>query len=320
MKISLITTVLNEEKNVLFFLSSVFHQSKRPDEVIIVDGGSVDNTTKEIRKWIFNIKSENFRKAFKLIIKKGNRSTGRNEAIKRAKGDIIVCSDVGCILDKSWIKNITKPFKDQKTDVVAGFYKGLPRNTFEKSLIPYVLVMPDKVSPDNFLPSGRSMAFRKLIWKKTGGFPEVYSSNEDYVFAKKLKRNNARIIFRKNAIVYWLPRRNIFEAFLMFFKFAIGDAESGILRPKVLLLFARYIFGAWILVYSWYFSLYFMLQLIFYILVIYVLWSIWKNYRYVKQKGAFLFLPLIQFTADIAIILGTTIGFFKGVWDTRSKQ
>ncbi|MEK7060905.1 MAG: glycosyltransferase [Patescibacteria group bacterium] len=319
MKVSFITTVLNEEQNIQILLSSLFSQTKRPDEVIIIDGGSKDKTVKVIRKFILNIRSEDFRKRFKVIIKKGNRSIGRNEAIRRAKGDIIAVSDSGCILDKNWTKNIIKPFINPKIDVVAGYYKGFPRSIFEKCLIPYVLVMPDKVNPHNFLPSSRSMALRKNIWEKAGGFPNMYSKNEDYVFAKKLKKINANVYFKRSSIVYWLPRRNIFEAFSMFFSFAIGDAQAGILRPKVLFLLARYILGLWVLIYSLYFSIFFMLQLIFYILVAYVLWSIWKNYKYVKEKLAILILPLIQFTADIAIICGTIFGFFKSLWDTRGK-
>lgn len=319
MKISLVTTVLNEEKSVIYFLSSVLHQSKRPDEIIIVDGGSKDNTVKVMKKWISEVRSEKFKKSFKVILKKGNRSIGRNEGIGRARGEVILSSDFGCILDKNWVKNIAKPFKDSKTDLVAGYYKGLPKNVFEQCLIPYVLVMPDNVNPNTFLPSARSMAFKKSVWKNVGKFPEQLSSNEDYVFARKLRKDNQKIVFRKNAIVYWFPRKNIFEAFLIFFGFAMGDVEAGILRPKVALLLARYIFGLWILIYSLYISLYFMLQLILYILIAYILWSILKNYRYVKNKAAFIFLPLIQITADIAVISGTAFGFIKGIWDTRDK-
>lgn len=320
MKVSFITTVLNEEQNIQILLSSLFHQAKRPDEVIIVDGGSNDKTIKIIKEFILDIRSEEFRKRFKILIKKGNRSICRNEAIKRAKGDIIVVSDSGCILDKNWIKNIIKPFINPKIDVVAGYYRGMARSIFEKCLIPYVLIMPDKIDPHNFLPSSRSMAFKKRIWEKAGGFPNEHSRNEDYVFARKLKKIHAILYFKRSAIVYWLPRRNIFEAFSMFFFFAMGDAQAGILRPKVLFLLARYILGLWILVYSLYFSIFFMLQLIFYILVVYVLWSIWKNYKYVKEQLAIFILPLIQFTADIAIILGTAFGFFKSIWDTRGKR
>ena len=329
MRIAFITTVLNEEKNILLLLKSVASQSRRPDEIIIVDGGSKDNTVQIIENWISKIRSENLKDRIKVLVKKGNRSLGRNEAISRAFNlpvikitncEIIACSDSGCILDKNWIRNITKPFKRKDVDVVAGYYKGLAKSVFEKSLLPYVLVMPDKVKADKFLPAARSMAFRKNIWEKAGSFPQALSSNEDFVFARKLKRIGAKVVFKKNAFVYFMPRENISEAFLMFFKFAKGDAEASILRPKVIFILIRYIILFWLLIYVYFFKLFFILETIFYILVVYILWSIWKNYRYVKDREAFLFLPLIQITSDVAVITGTSWGFLKGLWDTQKKR
>ena len=41
---TLITTVLNEEETIGDFLKSLSSQTKLPDEIIIVDGGSTDKT------------------------------------------------------------------------------------------------------------------------------------------------------------------------------------------------------------------------------------------------------------------------------------
>lgn len=320
MKVTFITTVLNEEKNIISLLDSLLFQAKRADEIIIVDGGSKDNTVSKIEDWVSKLRSKEFAKRIKMISKKGNRSVGRNEAIRRAESDIIVSSDAGCILDRNWIKNIASSFKNPRIDVVSGYYKGLGKSVFEKSLIPYVLVMPDKIKADNFLPSARSMAFRKSVWEKVGGFPLEYYNNEDYVFSRKLRKYGARIVFKKNAFVYYIPRENLLEAFIMFFRFAKGDGESGVLRPKVTLILVRYFILAWLLIYASYFRLTFILETIFYILLLYILWSIWKNYRYVKDREAVLFLPLIQFTSDVAVIIGTLLGFIKGIWDTQGKR
>src|SRR4051794_37350657 len=134
-KVSFITTVFNEATTIQQFLNSLFTQTKMPDEIIIVDGGSTDQTVAKIKD--LRLKIKDFKGKFIISIKKGNRSVGRNEAIKHATGDIIVCSDSGNILDEGWIKNITKPFKDKKVDVVSGYYKGRARNAFQKSVIPF---------------------------------------------------------------------------------------------------------------------------------------------------------------------------------------
>lgn len=318
MKVTFIATVYNEESTIKPLLKSLFSQSKFPDEIIFVDGESTDNTIQEISNFQFPPHRQGFagqaisnqKIQIKLLFKKGNRSVGRNEAIKNAGNEIIACSDAGCILDKNWIANITKPFRDSKVDVVAGYYRGEAETVFQKCLIPYVLVMPDKIDDKDFLPAGRSMAFKKSIWKKTGGFPEKYSNNEDYVFAKRLKKIGAKIEFAKDAIVHWVPRDNIKDAFVMFYRFAKGDAESHIFRPKVSFIFLRYIIFISILSLFLIFKSGLMLNIFYLILVTYILWSIFKNYKYVKDVRAVLFLPILQILSDIAVIFGTIRGLF----------
>ena len=49
MKVTLIATVLNAGDHVGGFLASVAAQTRRPDEVVIVDGGSTDGTLEALR-------------------------------------------------------------------------------------------------------------------------------------------------------------------------------------------------------------------------------------------------------------------------------
>lgn len=321
MKVSFVTTVLNEEKTIKGLLGSLFKQSLIPSEIVIVDGGSSDKTLDSIKYYLSRIKDRFFLKntRIKILVKKGNRAIGRNEAVRNTTGDIIACSDAGCTLERNWIEEIVEPFDEKNVNVVAGYYKGLANSIFQKCLIPYVLVMPDKLNAKNFLPASRSMAFRKSIWKKVGGFPEEFSHNEDFVFAQKLKKARTKIIFNKDAIVYWVPRKNIKEAFIMFFRFALGDVEAGIFRQRVVLLYTRYLAGICLLLVSFVTRL----SLIFYFVIfgflLYVLWSIWKNYRYVSSSNALFFLPILQFNSDFAVLLGTTFGFLTRILKCNRK-
>lgn len=308
MKVSLITTVYNEQDSIVSFLKSIFAQSKLPDELIIVDGGSTDNTLGEISN--FKPKtSKTSSISIKVISKKGNRSVGRNEAIKHAKNEIILISDAGNILDRRWVENITKPFNEREVDVVAGFYKGLAKNIFQRCLIPYVLVMPDKANvAEEFLPATRSMAIKKSVWKKNGGFNEKLAHNEDFAFANKLKEKKVKMVFAKDAIVNWIPRTNLKKAFIMFFRFALGDIEAGIIRSKVLLIFTRYFLFIYLL---WLAIAYKSLMLLLGIVIAsvsYLIWSVLKNYRYVKDLRAIIILPIIQIAADASVMLGSIFG------------
>lgn len=297
-KKALILTVFNEEKTINRLINSILDQTEFPDEVIIVDGGSADKTLPNTKYLIRNTKYQN---KFKVYTKKGNRSVGRNEAIKHSSAGIIAITDAGCILDKNWFRNITKPFESKNVDVVAGYYKAKTHTIFQKCLVPYVLVMPDRVIPENFLPATRSMAIRKSTWEKTGKFDEKLSNNEDYAFSKKLKSGGFKIKFEKSAIVYWIPRNDIFQTFNMFYRFAKGDIEAKIVRPKVVLIFARYILVLYLLLTAQYY-------LLILFLILYAFWAIYKNYKYVKKPQAFMLLPIIQLVSDMAVITGSLVG------------
>lgn len=308
MKVSIVITVLNEQNSTSHLLQSLLLQTKKPNEIIIVDGGSSDKTVAELKTQKAKLKSKI--KNLRILIKPGNRAVGRNFGIESAKNEFIAITDAGCILDKHWLANITKPFKDESVDVVAGYYRGLPENIFEKCLVPYVLVMPDRIEPEKFLPASRSLAFKKSIWEKVGGFPENYSYNEDYIFAKKLKKIGVKIVFVKDAVVGWMPRKNIVEAFMMFFKFALGDAQARIFRPKMLLILLRYFVGLVLLLIFLKTYSYLILHTLYLLLMFYISWAIIKNYKYVRHWQAFVFLPLLQFTSDLAVISGTISGLF----------
>jgi len=308
-KLSLIVTVLNEEKYIGKLIDSISIQTKIPDEIVIADGGSSDNTVASIKYFVSSIKYKDIRKntRFKIIVRQGNRAVGRNEGIRNSKGDIILSTDAGCILDKNWVKNISEPFRAKEIDVVSGYYKGISKNMFQKSLIPYVLVMEDKIK-EEFLPATRSMAFRKEVWEGVGGFDENLGNNEDYAFANKIKKLGFKIKFVQDAVVNWIPRKNIKQAFIMFFRFALGDIEANILRPKVIFIFLRYILAFYLILLNLIMKSPPLVVFTVLLLFFYILWSIYKNYKYVNSYKAFLYLPLLQFTSDIAVLSGTSLG------------
>lgn len=222
MKVSLITTVYNEEDNIESFLESIFNMSILPDEIIVVDAGSKDKTVDILHKF-----SERYN--IKIIIKENcNIAEGRNIAIKNSSNDIIAVTDAGCEISKEWLKNITEPFNDENIKVVSGWYEPLIKNNFEKYTAPLLFIGIDEVNSKEFLPSSRSIAFRKEIFKKVGGYPEFLTfAGEDTLFDLKLKKY-AEFYFAKKAIVYWEPRKDLKSFIKQIILYSIGDGEANI--------------------------------------------------------------------------------------------
>lgn len=242
-KVSLICTVKNDEASMDEFLNSLLSQSRPPDEIIIVDGGSTDRTVEIIKSYIEK------GACIKLMIKAGaNIAKGRNVAIENARYDFIAATDAGCRIDKCWLKNLMEPFeKDRGVDVVSGWYEADAANQFEKSIaeITYPKLKEVLKNPDEFLPSGRSIAFKKSAWEKAGGYPEWLTlTAEDTLFDLNLRRENFKFAFAPQAVVYWKVRPNLRSLLKQYYLYARGDGEAGIFFKRYLsLLLKKYAAG-----------------------------------------------------------------------------
>lgn len=313
MKLSLVITIFNEESTLDLLLTAIKKQTKQISELIIVDGGSTDQSWKILKTYQ---QQKFFKNKLKIYQKSGNRSIGRNLAIKKTTNELIAITDAGCIPNKDWLEKLVKRHHQTQTPVVAGYYYGLAKNSFQQAVIPYVLVMPDKIDA-NFLPATRSMLISKQTWQEVGGFNEQLNHNEDYAFAKELEKRKIKMAIAKEAQVAWLPRKNLWSFMVMIYRFALGDAEASIFRPKVGLIFARYFLLILVLFFSW-LGLFFPpvnfltnygLIITLLVTVAYVIWAIAKNKKYVVT--GWWWLPILQISADFAVITGTITGSLR---------
>lgn len=294
-KISLIVTVLNETDTIIQLLDSIVTQTLKPQEVIFVDGGSQDDTVKRIQSYA----EEHTKFKIRYEVKKGNRSVGRNTAVSLAKHEFIAITDAGCVLDRSWLQELVSVQNETGSKVVAGYYHGQAETSFQQAVVPYVLVMPEKLDPYTFLPATRSLLIEKKLFEEFDGFDESLSDNEDYAFAKKLQKAHVSIAFAQNAIVYWQAVNSVRDFYTMIFRFARGDAFSGIFRPKILFIFLRYFFGIILLFLG-------LESVVIFLVVIYLIWSVLKNSKHVFEKKYLL--AVLQIVSDIAVMDGTVRG------------
>lgn len=309
MKTSLIMTLKNEKSTILELLSSIVNQSKKPDELIIVDGGSVDNTVDIIKNFMHNKKIPT-----RIIIKKNtNIAQGRNIAIKNAKYDIIAVTDGSCILEKNWLKYITETFrKDKNLEVVFGLYKVTGKSLIGKCLAGFFNYKLNTQNITLLEISSRSVAFKKTAWAKVKGYPEWLYTAEDSTFFINLKRE-CKCTISKNAIVFWSHNREtISKLYKMLYLYGKGAGEANIYFNRHLLLLFLYIGGFSLFLCGIKYSFLFPISII--LALIYLSRASVFVFNEVNSYKVFFIMPVILLVRDFGLIYGHLNGWFTFKW------
>ncbi len=235
---SVVMTVLNEATSVNQVLDSLAAQTRLPDEVVIVDGGSTDGTWEILEA----------RPAGDLPVRVfrqegANISSGRNLAIGHARGPIIAVTDAGVTLPPTWLELLVAPVTEEHP-LAAGFFVPDPRGPFETALGATTLPRVEDIPDGRFLPSSRSAAFLKRIWGASGGYPEWLDYCEDLVFDIRAEEAaGCRWTFVPQAAVHFRPRPTLRAFARQYYLYARGDGKADLWASRHAVRYATYLMG-----------------------------------------------------------------------------
>jgi len=313
MKTSVCITVYNEEKSISELIKALLSQSKKPGEIAIVDGGSSDKTVELIRHW------QKKDKKVRLLVRRCSRSEGRNLSIELARNNVIAVTDAGCVPKKDWLEKLVLPFKNKKVEMVAGFYEMKGDKPIQRAFSVF-LGVHKKDFDTSFLPSTRSVAFKKKLWGEIGGFPESLDDTaEDTIFNIKAANYGVKMAHTKDAIVEWGVPETIKEGINKMYLYAKGDAKTKVWKHptkglashnmKVLSILFRYLLGLMVLLLSYKYPhlLYAVIGMIF----IYLFWIFRKVYVKTQDIYAAFWGIVIQFLSDLIVVKGFLSGINK---------
>ncbi|MFN2597613.1 MAG: glycosyltransferase family 2 protein, partial [Pyrinomonadaceae bacterium] len=160
--ISLVVPVRDEEASLPTLLDSVRRQTRPPDEVILVDGGSTDRTVALAR--------ELSRGDARLRVVEAGEATpgrGRNVGVAAASHEWIAFTDAGIRLEPDRLARLAAEVeRDPALDVVYGNYEPLPRTFFERCAA--VAYVSPKSRPPEAPCRGRFIAsslVRREVWR-----------------------------------------------------------------------------------------------------------------------------------------------------------
>lgn len=329
MHVSVIATIYNESEAIGRLLSSLAMQSRTPDEIVICDGGSRDETVALIRAW-----ASDSQIPVKLLIEPGaNISRGRNVAITAAQGPLIAATDAGVRLDPMWLEQLVAPWDaagDNRQPVAsAGFFLPDVKGVFQSAMAATVLPLQDDIDPQRFLPSSRSVAFTKEAWAAAGGYPEWLDYCEDLIFdfAVNSLRPNSPTAFewRPKALVYFQPRANLSSFWTQYYRYARGDGKANLFLKRHLIRYFTYlvalpvliIYAIWGAFASWLGWIGLAMGVITYCRRPWQrLAVIGRDLSWPEKMRAALWVPVIRVVGDVAKMVGYPVGCW---WRIRNR-
>jgi glycosyltransferase involved in cell wall biosynthesis len=229
-KVSLITTVKDAADHVEEFLTSVRGQTRPPDEIVVVDGGSTDGTRELLRRADDIVLIEEPR---------ANISRGRNIAIGAATHDVIAVSDADCVLEPDWLERLVAPI-EAGADVAMGGYRPITDSFFTECMAAVNLPDPEETDPASYMPSARSVAFTRTAIEAAGCYPEWLDIGEDMYVNHRWRELGLDMQPVPAAVVHWRLRPGPAATWRQYFRYARGDAIAGMYTERHAMRFGAY--------------------------------------------------------------------------------
>jgi cellulose synthase/poly-beta-1,6-N-acetylglucosamine synthase-like glycosyltransferase len=201
MKVSVLIPCHNEEVSIIQCVLSCLQQSRKPDEIIVVNDGSTDKTAS-----LLEFFGERIR-VITLPEKTGNKSLAQEQGLQYVTGDIVVTTDGDSIFDEYFIENILKEFENPDVVAAAGYVKSMKQNWLTASRqIDYLISQEIHKKAQSLINAlyvmpGCAAAYRTEIFRQAISFDHD-TVTEDLDFTYKYHEKKLKLAFCKKAIVY----------------------------------------------------------------------------------------------------------------------
>lgn len=208
---SVVIVTFNSENTIGPCLESIERQLITPNEIILVDGGSSDNTLGVIRA----IKERSELHISVLVAERETRGFCRNLGLTHCSSEIVCFLDSDCKAPDGWLSNIIESFRESDSEIagVGGPYvppEGSP--SFSKLTYQLLGLLTGKLTSQflrrddasrlvTALPGG-NCAFSRSIVQKIDGFDAKMDICEDTEISTRLTSSGYKLKFTPSLFVY----------------------------------------------------------------------------------------------------------------------
>jgi len=221
--ISLVIPVRDEATSLPALWQSIQAQSRSPDEIVFVDGGSTDDTV-SLAEGLADGDPR------VRIIEAGDATPGRgrNVGIAAAAHDWVALTDGGIVLDPTWLEELVRARDGEPSAVVVcGHHEPLITSFFARcAALAYVSLLRDTPAGKVRGPFIASSLIHRSAWAAAGGFPDIRAS-EDLIFFSRLEALGKEMAWAPAAVVWWEPRSSLVATYRRFYAYSTAAVLAG---------------------------------------------------------------------------------------------
>lgn len=213
MKYSIIIPVYNRPDEVEELLDSLEQQTSRDFEVIIVEDGSTVRCKEQVDRHAGSLNIH--------YIYKDNegRSIARNVGMERASGEWLIFFDSDCVIPPDYFSRLDEALEGTETAFFGGPDAAHESFSRVQKAINYAMtsflttggIRGGRHQLEKFMPRTFNMGFKADVYKRVGGFREMFS--EDIDMSSRIKATGVMPRLIREAFVYH-KRRVDFKKFL----------------------------------------------------------------------------------------------------------
>ena len=204
--VSIYVPTYNAEKTITFSIEAILNQTLLPNQIIIINDCSSDNTLKKI-----NI----YKNKIEIVNNEINKGLGycRNLGLEMSKNNLVASIDSDVVPEKDWLKNLYDCLKKNNSAYCGGklIEKNIDNNIYNKWRSVHLIQHWGERSMQNppFIYGCNNLLNKEKIFKKIYYDENLKTNGEDVDFSGKLSINKLSTFYDHKAICYHIQNDNM---------------------------------------------------------------------------------------------------------------